>query len=555
MSNSVIVLSAFIGFLAFGYLSLLRIMLKNTSLSKTSVMVLITGFRQQSLANLGSSAFFVSLPATSLLLFWGWGPALLWLVVFHLFAESLFQIHYSDSSNQHAIADHLLRANNRTDAALEQGLIQAFFLLLMSAVTALLARLIDTQSGLLFALLFLLPARHLLRSNSSALSAPLKIVGCALLIALGITFSDKLGFSIYGNWAPLGDAVDWLRFNNPTVIAAVLIIATFQLDSNDGFKKDISSFAGAVIALLILSSLVRLLWLNPTLDAPLNIASTEQLPNFVSMSLFIFAGLATLLIRLLNDEQNQTSGTDQTQDVSRFIRLQNDSLVHLIFMLILVLSLAAALGIGAWKTHYLNWDGAQNLLDHLNLAISSTVSLINSGARAGTLSHTILLASLCLTGFSFMLMCSSQLSLEDAEKETLLSVLVRSKSPQACLIFLLSAYFIGNGVHLNTWLIIGLLAWLLVTHLSIGLAVQSQQREASQNNPASVSKALAIFCIALAVLGALQVIWLCVDWAIAGLWHYCVISGFILLIAGRFWLRELRSLTQSLSQGTGKNLF
>jgi len=553
MSNSLIILSAFVGFLAFGYLSLLRIMLKNTSLSQAGIRVLITDFRQQSLANLGSSAFFVSLPATSLLLFWGWGPALLWLLIFHLFAESLFQIQYSDGRNQHEIADHLLRANNQFDATLEQGLIQAFFLLLMSSVTALLASLIDTQSGLLFALLFLLPARHLLRSSSPALSGPLKIIGCALLIALGITFSDKLGFSIYGNWAPLGDSFDWLRFNNPTVIAAVLIIATFQLDNNEGFKKDISSFAGAVIALLIISALVRLLWLNPSLDAPLNLANAEQLPSFIGVSLFIFAGLAALLIRLLNDEQNQATQS-QAYDVSRFIRLQNDSLVQLIFMLVLVLSLAAALGIGAWKTHYINWDASLNLLDHLNLAISSTVSLIHSGARSGTLSHTILLASLCLTGFSFMLMCSSQLSLEDAEKETLLSVLVRSKAPQAILIFLLSAYFIGNGVRLNTWLIIGMLAWVLVTHLSIGLATQSVPDKAP-NSTNIVNRPLAMFCISLVIIGSLQTIWLCIAWAIDGVWLYCAISALLLMIAGRFWLSSLISLSQSLKQGTSKNLF
>jgi len=233
MTNSLLVLLAFIAFLAFGYLSLVQIMLKDTSLKKSGLMALITGFKHHSLANLGSSAFFVSLPATSLLLFWGWGPALLWLVIFHLLAETIVQIEYSDSRNQNTIADHLLRANNRFDAAVEQGLIQAFFLLLMSAVTALLAGLIDTQSGLLFALLFLLPARSLLRNSSTALSTPLKVIGCALLVALGITFSDKLGFSIYGNWAPLGESLSWLRFNNPTVIAAVLIIATFQLDNNN----------------------------------------------------------------------------------------------------------------------------------------------------------------------------------------------------------------------------------------------------------------------------------------------------------------------------------
>ena len=548
MTNSLLVLFAFIAFLAFGYLSLVQIMLKDTSLKKSGLMALLTGFKHHSLANLGSSAFFVSLPATSLLLFWGWGPALLWLVIFHLFAETLVQIEYSDNRNQNTIADHLLRANNRFDAAVEQGLIQAFFLLLMSAVTALLAGLIDTQSGLLFALLFLLPARSLLRNSSSALSTPLKVIGCALLVALGITFSDKLGFSIYGNWAPLSESLSWLRFNNPTVIAAVLIIATFQLDNNQGFKKDISSFAGAVIALLIISSLVRFLWLNPPLDAPLNVANSDGLPNFMTISLFVFAGLATLLIRLLNDEANYSEQDAQTQDSNRFVRLQNNSIVHLLFLVVLVLSLAAALGIGAWKTHYLNWDSSLNLLEHLNLAISSTVNLIHSGARSGTLSHTILLASLCLTGFSCMLMCSSQLSLEDAEKETLVSVFVRSKTPQALLIFLLSAYFIGNGIHLNTWLLIGLLAWFLVSHLCISLAMQSQQT----NN---TNKGLTLFCLCLAGLGGLQTLYLIVTWSLDSIWHYAALSAILLLLVIRLWFRSLIALAKSMKQQKSEQIF
>jgi len=252
MHSSLIAFLAALGFIAFGYLSMVRLLSKQ-SFGQASLKQLFSGITTaQFLSNLGSSAIFVSLPATSLL------------------------------------------------ATIEQGLIQAFFLLSMSVVTALLATLIDRQSGLLFALLFLLPARALLRHPSLALPLAVRIIGSLSLLALGLAFSNQLGFSIYGDWSPFGEAVSWLRFNNPTVIAAVLTAAVFRLEKDAGFKKDLSSFAGLIIILLIAAMEFQLLWSQPSLDAPMNALQTnnETLPPFISLSLIVFAGFSALLIRL-----------------------------------------------------------------------------------------------------------------------------------------------------------------------------------------------------------------------------------------------------------------
>lgn len=334
MLNSLPVFLAFTGFLAFGYLSLVRTLSKQ-SFSNTSIKHYSEGvWSFHLLRNLGSSAFFVSLPATSLLLFWGWGPALLWLVIFHLFVESMCHLQFSSQQSGNTIADHLLRSDNAVVATLEQGLIQAFFLLSMAVVTALLATLVDRQSGLLFAILFLLPARRLLRYPSNALPLALRILGGFGLLALGLAFSNQLGFSIYGDWAPFGETFGWLRFNNPTVIAAVLVVAVFQLEKDTGFKNDLSTFAGLIIVLLVVAMIGKLIWLQPVLDAPLNSAqaSLESLPSFATISLFIFAGFSALLIRLLIDESNQ----GKTTGAARFSRLQSGSFIHLVFMLALV---------------------------------------------------------------------------------------------------------------------------------------------------------------------------------------------------------------------------
>jgi len=129
MHSSLIAFLAALGFIAFGYVSMLRLLSKQ-SFGAVGLKSVFNGIKSnQALSNLGSSAFFVSLPATSLLLFWGWGPALIWLVIFHLFIESICHLQYSsqDSNNNKSIADYLLRANNSKLALVEQGLIQGNF--------------------------------------------------------------------------------------------------------------------------------------------------------------------------------------------------------------------------------------------------------------------------------------------------------------------------------------------------------------------------------------------------------------------------------------------
>ena len=545
MHSSLFAFLAALGFVAFGYLSMVRLLSKQ-SFGQVRLKQFFSGITTtQFLSNLGSSAFFVSLPATSLLLFWGWGPALLWLVIFHLFIESVCHLQYSSQKKGSRIADYLLRSENTSLAIVEQGLIQAFFLLSMGVVTALLATLIDRQSGLLFALLFLLPARTLLSHPTSALPLALKIIGSLSLLGLGLAFSNQLGFSIYGDWAPLGETVSWFRFNNPTVIAAVLTVAVFRLEKNSGFKKDLSSFAGLIIVLLVVAMEFQLFLSQPGLDAPMNDAQSDNqtLPSFISLSLIIFAGFSALLIRLLNEEENQLEPSAE-----QFARLQAGGLMHLTFMLLLGLSLASALGIGAWKTHYLTWDESLNILDHLNLAISSTLHLIGSQTGSGTLLHTILLAALCFAGFSFMLNCAVQLTVEKREGETLYSLILESKILQAILIFVSASYFIANGISVDMWLVIGLLGWILATHLILGMTLASTRS-------GILGPAFATVSAALVVLGTLQAVLITANWLLSAHYVYAGCGIVLIMITGLLWWRSIGQLIQSFGQNSNQDLF
>ncbi len=551
MLNSLSVFFAFIAFLIFGYISFLRLLAKQHFKNdqahtdkphQGSVLNTFTNPEslRKLLRNLGSSAFFVSLPATALLLFWGWGPALIWLIVFHFFIESIFHLQSSSQQADNKVADHLLRTESGVFAVIEQGLIQAFFLLSMAVVVALVATLLDRQPGLLFALLFLLPARQLLSHHSSALPQFLRIGGGIALLALGLAFSDQLGFSVYGDWAPLGQYVPWLVFNMPTLIAAIIVVAVFNLEKNQGFKQDLSFFAGLIIVLLVTAMIVKLIWLRPILDAPINVAqqSTENLPHFISLSLFIFAGFAAFLVRLLNEEYN-----DESQPQVKYRRLQGESFIHNVYMALLVLSLAAALGIGAWKTHFINWSLDLNILDYLNLSISSNLNLIYNYADSGTMLHTILLAALCFTGFSFLLMCANQLTLEEAETETIWSLVVEAKIPQAIGIFVLSTYFIGNGISINSWLLIGLLAWVLFMHLCIGMCLKSDKHFL----PSLITFGLLIF-------GTLQTLALCWNWFNNEHYGLLILALTVLVASYLLWANDLKRLLKKLKQNEKSSL-
>ena len=556
MLNSLTVFLAALGFALFGYLSLVRLVSKN-KFGDANFKQLLSAVKTSSLlSNLGSSAFFVSLPATSLLLFWGWGPALLWLIIFHLIVETICHLQFSLQSGKLSVADHLLRSDKAFTAALEQGLIQAFFLLSMGLVTALLATLIDRQSGLLFAILFLLPARALLRHSSSALPLALKTVGAIALLGLGLALSNQLGFSLYGDWAPFGDSISWLRFNNPTIIASVLIVAVFQLEKNAGFKTDLSSFAGVIIVLLVLAMMAQLAWSQPIVDAPINSVqvASETLPKFIFLNLFVFSGFAALLIGLLNEENNlegnQENNIAQSQNPKAitFGRLQSGSFIHLSFMVLLALSLAAALGIGAWKTHYIVWDDSLNILDQLNLAISSILHLISAQKGTGTLLHTILLAALCFTGFSFMLNGAHQLTLEEREKETIFSLILESKILQAILIFVSACYFISEGFSIEIWLVIGILAWILTTHLILGMSL-------SDDKPSVQRSLLTAIGLISVIVGSAQLIYFVVHWALSTQYFYSGCVALLFLISALLWWRTIPTLLKNFGQNSNADLF
>jgi hypothetical protein len=554
MLNSLTIFLAFIIFLLFGYASLLRLLTKR-EFGSLSARALFSGIRDaRVLSSLGSSAFFVSMPATSLLLFWGWGPALLWLVVFHLLVESLFQLQYTTTEQDYSLAELLVRTGEPRTALLESLLVQSFFILLMSSVVALLATLIDKQSGLLFALIALFPAQQLFRGANISVPLPIKSLSAAAVISIGVLFAHKLGFGIYGDWQILGGALggsmDWLRINNQTFMAGVLVTVSFLLAEKTAFQKDVATLAGGFIVLLIAVMTIRLVWLRPLMDAPLNAvqSGTSEIPMFIYLCLFSFAGLGALLIRLLNDETNYD---DANTSAACFGRLQIESFVQLIFIMMLVLVLATALGIGSWKTHYLEWSGSASFIDHLNLAISSTLQLVHGSLKNGTFAHTMIMVGMCIAGVSFLMMCVSRFKItrhHKGEDSSLSDVLMSNKVPQSIVIFLLSCYLVDRGVDVSVWLLVGALSWSLVVHLMLGITRDMQEASLARSVYGAV-------CIALIVLGVFQVTWLALHWLSQGQYFLMITAILILVIGLILWWNSVWTVVGRFSQGADKRLF
>ena len=562
MLNSLTVLIAFLGFLIFGYASLVRILFKQQFTAPWRALSQNL-FAAQGLQHIGSSAFFVSLPATSLLLFWGWAPALLWLVIFHLLADSLVNLQVTAVEHESALSEYLLGNSGSTRSLLMRALIQIYLVLLLAIVLSMLAQLLDKQSGLLFALIALLPALKLLRNENPTIPALLKKIGAVLLLGIGFVFANELGFALYGDWAPvdsvLGEGTaDWFRFNNTTIIAMILLTGGAALASHERFSNDVSVMAGVIVIATIIILMFKLAWVQPILDAPLNrtnLAGNHDdivgPPAFMGLGLFLFAGLTTLFFRVFN---STAPAEEELEPAADFGRVQAESLLQLLLAVMLVICLAAALGIGAWKTHYLDWHTQNDFIAQLNLAITSMLSLIHSGATAGNLMHTVIMAGLCIAGLSFLRVCIKALALFEetdeptADNPTLLDTVYTSKLLQLLTSFLVCSYLLVRGVPIEVWILMGILSWLIVMQLIISMTVAMQAHSLART-------VYGCQCLILVGLGFAQCIYLMIYWYSSDQLMFSFITLVMFVIGLCLWSSSLIQLCRRFRVSEEQNIF
>jgi len=513
--NSLTLLIAFLLFITFGYISLGRMSYKYLFRDELGQPIQFDQRLALSiLSQLGFSTLFYAMPAISVALFWGWLPALLWLLVAHLFAEFLFntQLSYSiqEESSQGIALYTQHESNSGPRSMLLKLLTQCYLIIMMAISLTYIVKLADLNAGILFCLLMLIPAQAIFKQhrdhNRLLLISTLSIIP----LGLGLILSHHIGLTFHGNWTPWHTALPWLSANHATLNAAILIFLVRYLNSKPQFKQDLAHFSGALFIILLVILLVNIAWLRPILDAPLQSthANASTPPWFIATSGFLLLGAISTIMRLFIPQQGDSGfGTHSsiTANLSAkrtpnhrndFFSYQTSSLLILLFMACLFSVMAAAVGIGAWDTHFLTWSNQQNLVAHWQLVLSSLQALIDPQADLGWL-NTLLICGLSCIGFCSVLLITSALTqLADVSDndDSLISYIGHAQNTQTALLSIFSLLFIHHGVSINTWLLLGVIAWLLLcVHISRN-AINSSTNQ----------RVFIVFSIAMIGIGLLQ---------------------------------------------------
>lgn len=536
--NSFYVLLAFLAFTGLGYLSYVRIVYK---LRFPEGLPALQGVKTKQflsffLRGIAQSCIFVSLPAVSILLFWGWGPALLWLVISHLILDTLFNFIVS---NPDKTLSPLSAAEFFADFESAKGefralLAQIALVLVLAMVTSLLAKLIDQQSGLVFTLIGVFFAIQLLQGNHGAFGAIARLLASAGVLTLCLLFSKQLGISIYGSWAPVPEYVSWLVFENSTLLALSLIFVGFQVSQNVALRRGISSVAGSIICALVIAAIVILALKQPLLDAPIMSVENRSgsLPSLPSLLFFVNGGfLLSLVCAIWLGKFNSMAEPPSSQ--TRFFLFQGMGLANFLIALVLCLGLASAIGIGAWNTHFIDWDQHLNLQRYFALASVSLQSLVGLGGDSGSLPQTLFMSGLCLAGVCLMIFLwgtirgiaqQAESEAQTAGESDLATTITTNQNAHQFIIFLLCCYFLYGGITITFWLGTMALVWVMMVDYLSAHSAELKDRQLVD----SIHRG---FTLAVFTLGSLQLLWLSVEYLQQGLYYAGLVLLALLIIA------------------------
>lgn len=495
MYNSLVFLALFLVLLVFGYLSLLRLAAKQ-QFGTTSVSKMFN--RENGLWLIDHSALnltFILLPAISVLLFWGWSMAFLWLFIQHFLLESLFNLQGARSNFSFFENNQQIKNLPKLHRQCLDGLIQAYLILLSAACLYLLTYLVDRQSGLLLALIALYASFHAFNSQ--------KQLGFRILLAIatlsfGVLLSHKIGLSFFGNWQPIPQ-LPWLDFNNKTIMASLLLVLTLTQLKNRQLHQQLTRVCGVLLLFLLLSLLVVLLANPQTIDAPIhNLSGESSPPSFVLFFLLLSIPAASFVMNAFvkKDTENEGNASKNTNHLAlhRYFRQQSLSIFSLLLLVTIFVSLLTAAGIGAWQTHYQDWPESTPLLGHLQLTLNNLMATLSVSAPSPSNNGATIVASLfyflvCALGLNTLMTTAKKINLHKPQKSNL----------SYALIVLITFYLLAEQVSFNHWLIFGALCWLLF----VWLFLQHNIQNLKQNNNIQ-NKMIAAISLALTVIGCLQ---------------------------------------------------
>lgn len=546
MTDSLILFFGTLVFIAFGYICFVRIAFKTYSNLDQATQSETLPFITQLFNHLGQGALFVHFASIGLLLFWGWGAALIWLVIFHLFTETMVNLQHSrvvkpQKKSQKSFSDKLLHRIR-----------QLFLVLILSVGTALIINLVNQQTGLVFILLAIFIAHSFIVEEFTITTVVLSVV----VLLIGLWFSHELGISMYGSISPLDGFINqqiirdyfvWLVFDNTSVISLAVIIGVFMLARREHFRSDLSIMSGVLVVVLLCAFLVKLVWLRPIVDAPLNSLRVREagLPPLSSFALFIFAGCSALLFR-------ETSTDNSTRPKASFSNLQLSNLITLFTVVLIVLALASALGIGAWSTHYLDWNNNGQLYTHFELAMRSAADLIYTQSSVGNFTYSLFVSGLAIISFACLLNIVSKLSpprlVKSKREKSILNKFRDSQILPVIVIYIISSLLLQHGISIKFWILIGMLAWLLVAHQFIQTCV-------TQANNSRGLLAQNVFALLFLLVGEIQLIWTIIRWSLSQDWLFAIAAGLIFICLIPLFKDQIKPLLATFGNSDSKTLF
>lgn len=508
--NTVAVLSGFLAFLALGYWSFIRVLFKQqfgTPLPPPNVW-LSALVSQQASSYISKSHLFLSIPTISFLLYWGWGPALLWLSISYLLIETpanfLFTRAHDTSADKKRVA-----------SLFSESLCYLFLIGLTALVVVFLGYILYANISIGFALIAIIFALFTY-TKKTVFSLFEKVFIGILAILLGTLLTLSLRLSLTGSWTPFPTLANWLSFNEANFVTIAVLALGIWLSNQRATHHILSRLVSLMIIGLVILMIVGLGWQQPTLQTPAlgsNLPTSERLsapPNFITIFFLFFIISINILYQSIVSKLVTSKKTDARL---HFVRTQVANIVILLFGLGCLLWLASSTIAPSWYDRYTNWQQELNLKTHFNWVLDALFSASTTSlTTATTWQLTGLTVVVNLLGFCSLLtlikllenqrriLIESYSAIATTPRGNFINGLAKRVTHRYTMylaIILLAMWLQHFGIDILIWVLLMVFAWVLASY-----ALLNKVSRLPANN--LMERALHGFAIGFFFIGIIQ---------------------------------------------------
>ena len=480
--NSLLIATSIFAFICAGYLFLVKRFNQSYRDEQSTQQATTPSFLSTFSRSIQSNALLFTALTSVISLYWGWSPAILWLVIGALFIhfnmetvlhERLVDEYESDEDDE--LISHYFLARDNWQKFIGLNILNAFSALASIILIVIASEIMSKYTGSAIAVIALALAVIIWQNNSTTKTGRL----CSISVAIiGIILSDKIGLYFIGSWQPIAK-FPAIVVDEVWLFAIILVLLFKQIKSHESesithFLSLFAKVSNYCSAAIILSAFYFLAIARPLIDAPIHTQSGNTPYYFLIIALIAVVG-ATNLLNYLKRLSNPLPAS--LNEVSPLRRNHSKVLFEVFGLIALVFLLASSNGIGAWSSHFVNWDADRSLMLHLNLVIDS-ISNIYSDLTERGISETSI-KNFIATIFLFNGLCL--LNDNSTSKEFLGEKIQMHKESSPLQKNIGQLFFYGFlvctlilGTTINSWLLLGSLslagiAWVLLcdSHLTL----------------------------------------------------------------------------------------